>query len=77
MKQDYAINFLSRPTLTTTKEVKNKFVNFYENFRDEDFDKFYNGYKGLINQDNKQFREEKLISMTQKKLKELIDDKFI
>ena len=71
------INFLSRPTLTTTKEVKNKFVNFYENFRDEDFDKFYNGYKGLINQTNKQLREEKLISMTQKKLKELIDDKFI
>ena len=68
------INFLCRPTLSTNKVVKNKFVSFYQSFKENDFEKFSIGYKKLLKQTNKKEREFKLISFTENKLKDLIEE---
>ena len=64
------INLLCRPNIMTNKEAEYKFFNFYDNFNDENFDKFYEVYKLLLNKSNKKEREEKLIDLTNEKLKE-------
>ena len=64
------INLLCRPNIMTNKEAEYKFFNFYDNFNDENFDKFYEVYKLLLNKSNKKEREEKLIDLTDEKLKE-------
>ena len=64
------INLLCRPNIMTNTEAEYKFFNFYDNFNDENFDKFYEVYKLLLNKSNKKEREEKLIDLTDEKLKE-------
>ena len=68
------INFLCRPTLSNNKIVKSKFVNFYHSYKEDDFEKFSNRYKELIKQSNKEERELKLISLTEEKLKDIIEE---
>ena len=67
------INFLSRPTLEINKVIKNKYSSIYQSFKEEDFDNFLNGYKELIKQPNKNERDLKLISLSEQKLKDLIE----
>ena len=68
------INFLCRPTLSINKVVKSKFVNFYHSYKEEDFEKFSNRYKELIKQSDKKERELNLISLTEEKLKDIIEE---
>jgi hypothetical protein len=68
------INFLCRPTLSINKVVRSKFVNFYHRYKEEDFEKFSNRYKELIKQSDKKERELNLISLTEEKLKDIIEE---
>ena len=64
------INFLSRPLLSLDKK-ENKNI-FYQNYYETDFDKFYDGYQELAHKTYKQHKEERLLSYSNEKLKELI-----
>ena len=64
------INFLSRPLLYLDKK-ENKNI-FYQNYYETDFDKFYDGYQELAHKTYKQHKEERLLSYSNQKLKELI-----
>ena len=64
------INFLSRPLLSLDKK-ENKNI-FYQNYYERDFDKFYDGYQELAHKTYKQHKEERLLSYSNQKLKELI-----
>ena len=64
------INFLSRPLLSLDKK-ENKNI-FYQNYYETDFDKFYDGYQELTHKTYKQHKEERLLSYSNQKLKELI-----
>ena len=64
------INFLSRPLLSLDKK-ENKNI-FYQNYYETDFDKFYDGYQELAHKTYKQHKEERLLSYSNQKLKELI-----
>ena len=69
-KEKILINFFSRPIISAyTKEEKNEFEEFYENYEDKDFDKYYEQIKELVNKPKKEENDYKLLSISNDHLK--------
>jgi len=65
------INFLSRPILSLNKNSFEEKDMFYENYKENDLDKFYESYLELAKKPNKKDKEKKLLSLSQKQLNDL------
>ena len=65
------INFLCRPLLSIDKNES--FSEFYQNYKENDFDLLYNGISELIQKNDKEEREKRLIFLVNKNLKEFIN----
>jgi len=63
------INFLGRPIISISQKRKNEFDEFYKNYREKDFNKYYNQIQKLVHKSEKEKREEKLISISNEKLR--------
>ena len=66
------INFLSKPILSTKQNIYERRGTFYQNYVENDFDKFYKSYSELIKKNNKKEKEKRLIIYSQEQLKELV-----
>ena len=66
------INFLSRPIISSNKNINEKQDIFYANLFENDFDKFYNCVYELSRKANKNDNEKRLINLSIQHLKELI-----
>ena len=60
------INFLSRPILPLNKNSFEEKDIFYESYKENDFNKFYESYSELVKKQNKKDKEKKLFSLSQK-----------
>ena len=59
------MNFFSRPIVSVyTKEEKNEFEQFYENYEDKDFDNYYEQIIELANKSKKEEKDIKLLSIS-------------
>ena len=65
------INFLSRPLLSIDKNES--FSEFYQNYKENDFDSLYKGISELIQKNDKEERENRLIFLINKNFKEFIN----
>ena len=65
------INFLCRPLLSIDKNES--FSEFYQNYKENDLDSLYNGISELIQKNDKEEREKRLIFLVNKNLKEFIN----
>ena len=63
------INFLSRPVININQKNKYKSDEFYSNYREKDFNKYYDLIKELTEKPDKEEREEKLIQISNEHLK--------
>ena len=66
------INFLCRPILSINKDEENKFSEFYQNYRESNFDTFLVSINSLIKKTPKEERENKLLSLCHEQFKNLI-----
>ena len=66
------INFLSRPLLSVNKNENYDSPEFYQNYNENDFNKFYGGISELLQKSNKKEREKNLILLANKGLKEFL-----
>ena len=66
------INLLSRPILSINDKEKHELDIFYKNYKENDFEKFYDDIIDFINKPDKENREKNLIEFCNKKLKALI-----
>ena len=71
-KEKDIVNFISRPILPSNNEEFGKQDIFYLKYKNNDFDKFYDSFSGLIEKGDKNKKEKILIGLTNEKLKELI-----
>ena len=71
-KEKDIVNFISRPILPSNNEEFGKQDIFYLKYKNNDFDKFYESFSGLIEKGNKNKIEKILIGLTNEKIKELI-----
>ena len=63
------MNFFSRPIVSVyTKEEKNEFEQFYENYEDKDFDNYYEQIIELANKSKKEEKDIKLLSISNEHL---------
>ena len=70
-KKKNIINLLSRPVISINNKEKEKEEIFYQNYKKDEFNKFYKGLIELSEKNNKEKKEEKLIMLANKRLKEL------
>ena len=66
------INFLCRPIVSANKSQKNDFEEFYKHYKENDFDKFENYIKKLVDKPNKANKEQNLVVILNKHLEEFI-----
>ena len=66
------INFLCRPIIINNKDNDNDFEEFYKNYKENDFDKLFIKLPELVQKSYKENREERLISLSNAHLKDLI-----
>ena len=66
------LNLLSRPVLYSKGKEEEEYDVLYKNYHEEDFDQFNNEISDLVQKQGKLNIEKKLISLSNKKLKELI-----
>ena len=71
-KEKDIVNFISRPIIPSNNEDFGKQDIFYLKYKNNDFDKFYESFSGLIEKGDKNKKEKILIGLTNEKLKELI-----
>ena len=71
-KEKDIVNFISRPIIPSNNEDFGKQDIFYTKYKNNDFDKFYDSFSGLIEKGDKNKKEKILIGLTNEKLKELI-----
>ena len=71
-KEKDIVNFISRPIIPSNNEDFGKQDIFYIKYKNNDFDKFYDSFSGLIEKGDKNKKEKILIGLTNEKLKELI-----
>lgn len=71
-KKKDIINFLSRPILSLNKNSYEEKDVFYDSYKENDFDKFYEGYIELFKKPDKKNREKKLLMLSKQQLKELV-----
>ena len=63
------INFLGRPIISINKRRRNEFEEFYKNYRERDFNKFYDHIQELAKKPKKEEIDKKLISLSNEELK--------
>ena len=66
------LNFLSRPIISLNIDKKYKILQFYKNYRNTDFDRFYDSISQLVHASKRDNGENKLISFSNKGLKDLV-----
>ena len=66
------INFLSRPIITLDKKIKSKFNEFYGNYKEKDFNKFYDAVQQLVKNPKKNEGEIGIISITNEHLNDFL-----
>ena len=66
------INFLSRPVININQKNKYKSDEFYSNYREKDFNKYYDCIQDLVQKPQKEDREIKLISVSNEHLRGFI-----
>ena len=71
-KKKNIINFLSRPLISVHKKEKIEEEIFYQDYEESEFDKLYEGIVELAQKDDKEKREEKLMNLVNKSLKDFI-----
>ena len=71
-KEKDIVNFISRPIIPSNNEDFGKQDIFYIKYKNNDFDKFYDSFSGLIEKGDRNKKEKILIGLTNEKLKELI-----
>ena len=71
-KKKYIINFLSRPLISIHKKEKIEEDLFYKDYEEIEFDKLYEEVVELAQKNDKEKREEKLINLANKSLKDFI-----
>jgi len=71
-KKKNIINFLSRPLISVHKKEKIEEEIFYQDYEESEFDKLYEGIVELTQKDDKEKREEKLMNLANKSLKDFI-----
>ena len=67
------INFLSRPVVSISQKNKGEFNEFYKNFRERDFNKFYDKIQEVAQKSKRDLGEEKLFSISNERFKSLIN----
>ena len=65
-------NFLSRPVISVNKKPKVEFNEFYKNYRERDFNKYYDRIQEMVHKPKKEEREEKLVSISNEQLKSFV-----
>ena len=71
-KKKNIINFLSRPLISIHKKEKIEEDIFYKDYEEIEFDKLYEGIVELAQKNDKEKRDEKLINLANKSLKDFI-----
>ena len=71
-RQKVILNFLSRPLISVEQKNKNTFDEFYKNYKEKDFNKYYDQIQELVQKQKKEEREEKLISISNERLKAFV-----
>ena len=66
------INLLSRPLISINKKEKKEEEIFYKEYEENNCDKFYEGIKELAKKQNKQKKEEKLLKLVNKYIKDFL-----
>ena len=66
------INFLCRPIISCNKSQKNDFEEFYQHYKENDFVKFENYIRKLVDKPNKANKEQNLVVILNKHLEEFI-----
>ena len=66
------INLLSRPLISINKKEKEEEEIFYKEYGENNCDKFYEGIKELAKKQNKQKKEEKLLKLVNKYIKDFL-----
>ena len=66
------INFLCRPIISVNKNKKNQFDEFYKVYKEQDFEKFVNNIKELVQKPNKDIKDKKLISISKEHLEQFV-----
>ena len=65
-------NFLRRPVISVNKKAKVEFNEFYKNYRERDFNKYYDRIQEMVHKPKKEEREEKLVSISNEQLKSFV-----
>ena len=68
------INFLCRPIISINNEIKNAYSDFYRSYKEDDFIEFSEELMNLIQKPDKKNKEKKLISLSNRHLKDLLVD---
>ena len=63
---------MSRPLISVEQKNKNTFDEFYKNYKEKDFNKYYDQIQELVQKQKKEEREEKLISISNERLKAFV-----
>jgi hypothetical protein len=71
-RQKVILNFLSRPLISVEQKNKNTFDEFYKDYKEKDFNKYYDQIQELVQKQKKEEREEKLISISNERLKAFV-----
>ena len=66
------VNFLCRPIISLNTKQKNPFEEFYKNYREKDFKKFYQEIQDLSQIENKDEKANKLISVSNVHLQKFV-----
>ena len=66
------INLICRPLISEVKIRKNESDDFYRNYKEEDFEKFFNNILDLVQKPEKSEKEKKLVSISKEHLKKFI-----
>ena len=71
-RQKVILNFLSRPLISIDQKNRNAFDEFYKNYKEKDFNRYYDQIQELAQKQKKEEREEKLISISNERLKAFV-----
>ena len=66
------INFLCRPVININQKAKYKDQEFYNNYREKDFNRYYDCIQELVQKPQKEDREMRLISVSNEHLREFV-----
>ena len=66
------INFLCRPVININQKAKYKDQEFYNNYREKDFNRYYDCIQDLVQKPQKEDREMRLISVSNEHLREFV-----